>query len=106
MQNMRGLAWLLPVTTLIFFGYVLFAFFGALSFGLPIWLILLPSLPALGLTAIALVVALLDVTKRPKSEISEESRIVWVLVLIIFPVIGLLPYWLVVMRRPSPPAAA
>ncbi|HET7035505.1 MAG TPA: PLDc N-terminal domain-containing protein [Thermomicrobiaceae bacterium] len=101
MQNLRGLAWLLPTTSLIFVGYVVFAFLGALSFGLPIWLILLPSLPALGLTAIALVVALLDVTKRPKEEISEESRIVWVLVLIIFPVVGLLPYWLVVMRHPS-----
>ncbi|HEU5423116.1 MAG TPA: PLDc N-terminal domain-containing protein [Nitrolancea sp.] len=101
MQNLRGLAWLLPTTSLLFVGYIVFAFLGALSFGLPIWLILLPSLPALGLTAIALVVALLDVTKRPAAEISEESRIVWVLVLIIFPVVGLLPYWLVVMRRPS-----
>ena len=106
MQNLRSLSWLLPTTTLLFFGYVLFAFFGVLRFHLPIWLVLLPSLPALGLTVIALIVALLDVTRLPKGRISEESRLIWILVLIIFPVLAVLPYWLVVMRRESRATAA
>ena len=99
MHDLRGLAWILPATTLIFIAYVVFAFVGALHFGLPVWLIALTSLPPLGLTSLALIVAVLDVTRRPKGDISEEMRIIWVLVLIIVPVVGLLPYWLTVMRR-------
>jgi hypothetical protein len=99
MESTKGLGWLLPAAFLIFVAYVTFAFLGALSFGLPLWLVLLPSLPSIGLTAVALVVALLDVTRRPKEEMTDETRIVWVLVLIILPVFGLLPYWLMVMRR-------
>jgi hypothetical protein len=101
MQSLRSLAWLLPTTTFLFVAYVLYAFLGALRFHLPIWLVLLPSLPALGLTVIALIVALLDVTRLPQGRISEESRLIWILVLIIFPVLAVLPYWLVVMRRAS-----
>lgn len=98
-NSLKGLAWLLPTAVVIFVAYVLFAVLGAFRFGLPIWLVLLPSLPAIGLTAVALVIALLDVTRRPKSDLSDETRIVWVLVLIVLPIVGLLPYWLLVMRR-------
>ena len=102
-DSLKGLRWLLPTAFFVFIAYILFATLGAFKFGLPLWLVLVPSLPAIALTAIALVVALLDVVRRPKAQMSDETRIVWVMVLIILPIVGLLPYWLMVMRRaPNP----
>lgn len=104
-QGLSGLTWLLPVATLVFAAYLSFALIGGIRFDIPIWLVLLPSLPAMLFTWLALVVALIDASRRPRTQMSEEVRIVWLLALCLLNVIALLPYWLIVVRR-YPPVTA
>jgi len=98
-QGISRLTWLIPASVIVFALYLAFAIFGGLALGFPIWLILVASFPAIGLTWIGIVVALLDASKRPKSQITDEARIVWLLMLCILNVLALLPYWFLVIRR-------
>jgi hypothetical protein len=98
-HGISGLTWLLPTATLTFIGYLSYAIVGALVLELPVWLILIPSLPAVVLTWLALIVAFVDVSRRPKTQISEEARMVWLLMLALLNILAVLPYWLIVIRR-------
>ncbi len=104
-QALNRFTWLLPAAVGVFAVYLALAIIGGVKLGWPIWLILVGSFPAVGITWIAMVVALLDASKRPKAQISDEARIVWLLSLCIFNVVALLPYWLIVVRR-NPEIAA
>ena len=99
-QAIAGLTWILPVATIVFVLYVAGALAGGVLYDLPLWLLLLPSVPSLLITWIALIVALVDVTSRPAEQLSESSRLVWLMVLAFLNVLAFLPYWLVVARRP------
>lgn len=99
MQALNRFTWLLPAAVGVFVIYLVLAIVGGVQLGWPIWLILVASFPAVGVTWIALVIALLDASKRPKSQMTDEARMVWLLILCILNVLALLPYWLVVVRR-------
>jgi hypothetical protein len=99
MQALNRFTWLLPAAVIVFVTYLTLAIVGGVQLSWPIWLILLGSFPAIGITWIAMVVALLDASKRPKSQMTDEARIIWLLTLCILNVLALLPYWLVVVRR-------
>lgn len=99
MQALNRFTWLLPAAVGVFVVYLALAIVGGVQLGWPLWLILVGSFPAVGITWIAMVVALLDASKRPKSQMTDEARIVWLLTLCILNVLALLPYWLVVVRR-------
>lgn len=97
-QSIKGLTWLLPTASIVSLLYIGGMITLALTGDVPIWVILLPAFPAVVLTWIALVVALLDVTQRPKTQITEEARLVWLLLLAFLNIFALLPYWLIVIR--------
>jgi len=99
-HTVAGLTWVLPLATSVFVLYVAGAFTGGLVFGLPLWVLLLPSLPSLLITWIALVVALVDATSRPADQLSDSARLAWLLALAVLNVLAFLPYWIVVARRP------
>jgi len=98
-QGISRLTWLIPTSVAVFALYLAFAIIGGVALNFPIWLILIASFPAIGLTWIGIVVALLDASKRPKSQITDEARIVWLLMLCILNILALLPYWFLVIRR-------
>lgn len=91
---------MLPVATIVFVVYVAGALAGGILYDLPIWVLILPSVPSLLVTWIALIVALVDVTSRPATQISESARLAWLIALAFLNVLAFLPYWLVVARRP------
>lgn len=99
MQALNRLTWLIPASVGVFAVYLVFALVGGIEFSVPLWLILIASFPAVGITWVGIVVALLDASKRPKSQITDEVRIVWLLMLCILNILALLPYWLLVIRR-------
>lgn len=99
MQGISRLTWLIPASVIVFALYLAFAIIGGIVLNFPIWLVLIASLPAIGLTWIGIVVALLDASKRPKSQITDEARIVWLLMLCILNILALLPYWFLVIRK-------
>ncbi len=105
MQALNRFTWLIPAAVGVFVVYLALAILGGVKLGWPIWLILVGSFPAVGITWIAMVVALLDASKRPKTQMTDEARIVWLLTLCILNVLALLPYWLFVVRR-NPEIAA
>ncbi|HEU4792689.1 MAG TPA: hypothetical protein VFS96_03430 [Nitrolancea sp.] len=99
---MRGLArltWLLPVASVGFAVYIAIVLLGVLVLHIPVWLLIILALPALFQTWIALIVALVDVTERPKDVLSEEKQMLWMLVLALLNVFAFIPYWLFVVRR-------
>lgn len=98
-RAISSLTWLLPAATIVFVLYVVGGIAGARMFGVPIVAILLLSLPPMILTWLALIVALVDVTQRPKGEFSEEARLIWLLLLALLNVLAFIPYWLLVIRR-------
>ncbi|GBD16706.1 hypothetical protein HRbin26_01609 [bacterium HR26] len=102
-QAITGLTWMLPIATIVFVLYVAGALAGGVLYDLPLWLLLLPSVPSLLVTWIALIVALVDVTSRPTTQLSEGSRLAWLMALAFLNVLVFLPYWLAVARRPLRP---
>lgn len=102
-QAITGLTWMLPIATIVFVLYVAGALAGGVLYDLPLWLLLLPSVPSLLVTWIALIVALVDVTSRPTTQLSEGSRLAWLMALAFLNVLAFLPYWLAVARRPLRP---
>lgn len=103
-ENLSSLTWLLPAASIGLLLYIGAAIVGGTLLDVPLWLILLFGLPAVMLLWLALTVALIDVTQRPKAEITDEARVIWVLLLAILNVLAFLPYWLVVVRRHRQPA--
>jgi hypothetical protein len=97
-QSVKGLTWLLPTASIVALLYIGGAITLALTRDISIWLILLPAFPAVMLTWIALIVAFVDVTQRPKTQITDEARMVWLLLLALLNIFALLPYWLIVIR--------
>ncbi len=99
-QAIAGLTWMLPVATIVFVVYVAGALAGGILYDLPIWVLILPSVPSLLVTWVALIVALVDVTSRPATQLSESARLAWLIALAFLNVLAFLPYWLAVARRP------
>lgn len=99
MRGITRLTWLLPVATIGFSVYITVVILGILVLHIPIWLLIILALPALFQTWIALIIALVDVTERPKDVLSEEKKMVWMLVLALLNVFAFIPYWLIVVRR-------
>lgn len=103
-KGLSGLTWLLPTAAVALILYV----FGAVAAGrglhTPIWALLILGLPPMMLTWVALIVAFVDVSRRPKAEITDEARLIWLLVLALLNVLAFVPYWFVVVRRSRRPA--
>ena len=57
MQGLNRFTWLLPAAVGVFAAYVALAIIGGIQLGVPIWLILIGSFPAIGVTWVAMVVA-------------------------------------------------
>lgn len=99
MRGISRLTWLLPVATAGFTVYIAVVILGILILHIPVWLLIILAIPALFQTWIALIVALVDVTERPKEALSEEKKMLWMLVLALLNVFAFIPYWLFVVRR-------
>ena len=98
-SGLATLTWLLPTATIVFFAYLVLAIIGGTMLDFPVWLIVVGSLPPLVLTWLALVVAFVDAVRRPRTELPEQVRVVWLVLLAVLNVLALLPYWLFVVRR-------
>lgn len=104
-DSIGGLTWLLPTSTLVLILYVAGAIAAAKLAGVPLWLLLILGIFPIMLTWVALIVAFIDVSRRPKAQITDEARLIWVMLLAILNVFAFFPYWLVVIRRsPQVPA--
>lgn len=104
MRGLTRLTWLLPVATAGFVLYIAIVVIGVRMLHAPLWLLIILALPALFQAWIALVVALADVSERPKDELSEEKKMAWMLVLALLNIFAFIPYWLLVVRRNRRPA--
>jgi hypothetical protein len=98
-RGITRLTWLLPVSSIAFVLYLIVLVIGIVVLHMSIWLIVVLTIPAMLQTWIALVVALVDVTERPRSELTEEARTIWLLILALLNVFAFIPYWLMVVRR-------
>jgi hypothetical protein len=99
---MSGLTWMLPVSSIGFFAFVGTAVVSAILTDAPIWLLAAIALPGIPFIWLGLMLALLDVTRRPKEQIAEEVRLIWVLAICILNAFVFIPYWLLVVRRYPP----
>jgi hypothetical protein len=99
---MSGLSWMLPVSSVGFFVFVGTAVVLAVIGDAPIWLLAAIALPGIPFIWLGLMLALIDVTRRPKDQIAEESRIIWVLAICLLNAFVFIPYWLIVVRRNPP----
>lgn len=97
---------MLPVASIGLGLYLIGAIAGGLLLDLPLWVILLLGVPTLLLLWLALTVALIDVTQRPKDQLTDESKIIWLLTLAILNVLAFIPYYVLVIRRNAPEQAA
>lgn len=99
---MSGLTWLLPVTSIGFFAFAGTAIYGAIALDWEAWLLAAIALPAIPFVWLGLMLALMDVTRRPQEHMSEEVRMIWTAVICIFNVFAFIPYWLIVVRGNPP----
>ena len=99
MRGLSRLTWLLPAATIGFVIYIAIVVLGVLMLHAPIWLLIVLALPALFQTWLALIVALVDVSERPKDELPEEKKMVWMAILALLNIFAFTPYWLLVVRR-------
>lgn len=102
MRGMSGLTWLLPVTTIGFFAFVGTAIYGAVAADWEAWLLAAIALPGIPFVWLGLMLALMDVTRRPNDQMSDEVRMIWTAVICILNVFIFIPYWLVVVRNHPP----
>jgi hypothetical protein len=102
MRGMSGLSWLLPVSSIGFFLFVGTAVYGAVWQDWPIWLLAALALPGIPFVWLGLMIALMDVTRRPNEHLTDEARMVWTAVICILNVFVFPVYWAVVVRN-SPP---
>ncbi len=112
MRGLSGLTWLLPVSTIGFFAFVGTAIYGAVATDWQAWLLAAIALPGIPFVWLGLMLALLDVTRRPADHLTEEAKMIWTAVICILNVFAFIPYWLVVVRNrpplpedPPPPSA-
>jgi hypothetical protein len=102
MRGMSGLSWLLPISSLGFFAFVGTAVYGAIGQDWAAWLLAAIALPGIPFVWLGLMVALMDVTRRPPEHLSDEARMIWTAIICILNVFVFPVYWLVVIRN-SPP---
>lgn len=102
MRGMSGLTWLLPVSSIGFLAFVGTAIYGAVAQDWSAWLLAAIALPGIPFIWLGLMIALLDVTRRPDEHVSDEARMIWTAVICILNVFAFPAYWLVVIRN-SPP---
>jgi hypothetical protein len=102
MRGMSGLSWLLPVCSLGFFAFVGTAVYGAVAQGWSAWLLMAVALPGIPFVWLGLMIALLDVTRRPEDHLSEDVRMIWTAVICLLNVFAFPVYWAAVVR-PNPP---
>jgi hypothetical protein len=109
MRGMSGLSWLLPVSTIGFLAFVGTAVYGAIWQDWSAWLLAALALPGIPFVWLGLMIALMDVTRRPSDHLSDETRMVWTAVICILNVFIFPVYWMVVIRNnpplPEAPAA-
>jgi hypothetical protein len=102
MRGMSGLAWLLPVSSIGFLAFVGTAVYGAVWQDWSTWLLMAVALPGIPFVWLGLMIALMDVTRRPDEHVSDEARMIWTAVICILNVFAFPIYWAVVIRN-SPP---
>lgn len=110
MRGMSGLAWLLPVSSIGFLAFVGTAVYGAIWQDWSAWLLAAIALPGIPFVWLGLMIALMDVTRRPDAHVSDEARMIWTAVICILNVFAFPVYWAVVVRNspplPEPPPKA
>lgn len=99
---MSGLTWLLPVTSIGFFAFVGTAIYAAIALDWEAWLLAAIALPGIPFVWLGLMLALMDVTRRPKEQMSDDVRMIWTAVICILNVFAFIPYWLIVVRGNPP----
>lgn len=104
MRGMSGLSWLLPISSIGFFAFVGTAIYGAVWQDWSAWLLLAIALPGIPFVWLGLMLALLDVTRRPVEHIGEDVRMVWTAAICILNVFAFPVYWATVIRK-NPPIA-
>jgi hypothetical protein len=108
MRGMSSLSWLLPVSSIGFFAFAGTAIYGAVWQDWSTWLLLAIALPGIPFVWLGLMLALLDVTRRPNDHLSEEAKMIWTAVICILNVFVFPAYWLAVVRShppiPEPPS--
>jgi uncharacterized membrane protein len=102
MRGMSGLAWLLPISSIGFLAFVGTAVYGAIWQDWSAWLLMAVALPGIPFVWLGLMIALMDVTRRPNDHVSDEARMIWTAVICILNVFAFPVYWAVVVRN-SPP---
>ena len=102
MRGMSGLAWLLPVSSIGFIVFVGAAIYGAIWQEWSPWLLMAFALPGIPFVWLGLMIALMDVTRRPNDHLSDEAKMIWTAVICILNVFAFPIYWAVVIRQ-SPP---
>lgn len=102
MRGMSGLAWLLPVSSIGFLAFVGTAVYGAIWQDWSAWLLMAVALPGIPFVWLGLMIALMDVTRRPDEHVSDEARMIWTAVICILNVFAFPVYWAVVVRTNPP----
>ncbi len=102
MRGMSGLSWLLPISSIGFLAFVGTAVYGAVWQDWSAWLLMAIALPGIPFVWLGLMLALMDVTRRPDEHVSDEARMIWTAVICILNVFAFPIYWAVVVRN-SPP---
>lgn len=102
MRGMSGLSWLLPISSLGFFLFAGVAVFGAIWLDWSTWLLMALALPGIPFVWLGLMIALMDVTRRPDDHLGDESRMIWTAVICILNVFVFPVYWAAVVRTNPP----
>lgn len=102
MRGMSGLSWLLPVSSIGFIAFVGTAIYGAVAQDWSAWLLAAIALPGIPFVWLGLMIALMDVTRRPDDHLSDEARMIWTAVICMLNVFAFPVYWAVVVRNNPP----
>ncbi len=102
MRGMSGLSWLLPICSIGFFAFVGTAVYGAIWQDWSAWLLMAVALPGIPFVWLGLMLALMDVTRRPAEHLGEDVRMVWTAAICILNVFVFPVYWAAVVRKNPP----
>ena len=102
MRGMSGLSWLLPICSIGFFAFVGTAIYGAVWQDWSAWLLMAVALPGIPFVWLGLMLALMDVTRRPAEHLGEDVRMVWTAAICILNVFAFPVYWAAVVRKNPP----
>jgi hypothetical protein len=105
MRGMSGLSWLLPICSIGFFAFVGTAVYGAIWQDWSAWLLMAVALPGIPFVWLGLMLALMDVTRRPDDHLGDDVRMIWTAVICILNVFAFPVYWAAVVRT-NPPIPA